>query len=141
VLEVPDPGHYVLTRPLSRIPIDGGEEGVALAVAAPIVGLEYQPIVTRDRPREWRRTRFLHDCPFPRGSDSSNGRVSALAGLVGAVSKVSALCRRPNADGHGTAAEGLVIINPPGTRRRVLRETGCIALTIYEKLVRFIDAS
>jgi hypothetical protein len=32
-----------------------------------------------------------------------------------------------------------VIVNPPGTRHRVLSETGCIGLAIYP--VRFIDAS
>jgi anti-sigma factor ChrR (cupin superfamily) len=44
-------------------------------------------------------------------------------------------------DDHGTAAKGDVIINAPGTRHRVLSETGCIVLAIYEKPVRFIHSS
>lgn len=42
-------------------------------------------------------------------------------------------------DDHGTAAKGAVIVNPPGTRHRVLSETGCIVLAIYEKPVKFVD--
>lgn len=43
-------------------------------------------------------------------------------------------------DEHGTVRAGSLAINAPGTRHRVLSESGCIVLAIYEKPVRFLEA-
>jgi anti-sigma factor ChrR (cupin superfamily) len=44
-------------------------------------------------------------------------------------------------DQNGTVAAGTLIINAPGTRHSVVSEAGCIVLAIYEKPVRFEEAS
>jgi anti-sigma factor ChrR (cupin superfamily) len=41
-------------------------------------------------------------------------------------------------DAQGKFGPGTLIINPPGSRHRVVSEEGCIVLVIYEKPVRFI---
>jgi anti-sigma factor ChrR (cupin superfamily) len=41
-------------------------------------------------------------------------------------------------DENGVYSTGHIAINPPGTRHKVISETGCIVLAIYEKPVRFI---
>jgi predicted ChrR family anti-sigma factor len=40
-------------------------------------------------------------------------------------------------DEHGSYPAGSFVINPPGTRHSPGSKTGCIALLIYEKPVRF----
>jgi anti-sigma factor ChrR (cupin superfamily) len=42
-------------------------------------------------------------------------------------------------DENGVYGMGHIVINPPGTRHRVISESGCIVLAIYEKPVRFIS--
>ena len=42
-------------------------------------------------------------------------------------------------DERGSYEAGTLIINPPGTRHRVVSSAGCIVLAIYEKPVRFIS--
>jgi anti-sigma factor ChrR (cupin superfamily) len=41
-------------------------------------------------------------------------------------------------DGHGSYPAGSFVINPPGTRHAPGSKSGCIALLIYEKAVRFV---
>ena len=43
-------------------------------------------------------------------------------------------------DEHGTYPAGSFVINPPGTRHSPGSESGCVALLIYEKPVRFVAA-
>jgi len=43
-------------------------------------------------------------------------------------------------DEHGSYPAGSFVINPPGTRHSPGSKTGCIALLIYEKPVRFVGA-
>lgn len=42
-------------------------------------------------------------------------------------------------DEYGSYPAGSFIINPPGTRHSPGSKTGCVALLIYEKAVRFVD--
>ena len=44
-------------------------------------------------------------------------------------------------DANGTAEAGRLMINPPGTRHRIVSEAGCIVLAIYERHVRFLEPS
>jgi anti-sigma factor ChrR (cupin superfamily) len=44
-------------------------------------------------------------------------------------------------DEHGIYNSGTLMINPPGTKHTVRSPAGCIVLAIYEKPVRFLDAS
>jgi anti-sigma factor ChrR (cupin superfamily) len=41
-------------------------------------------------------------------------------------------------DQNGPAPAGTLVVNPPGTRHRVLSASGCIVLVIYEKPVVFV---
>ena len=41
-------------------------------------------------------------------------------------------------DQNGTYEAGTMVINPPGTRHKVISDGGCIVLAIYEKPVRFV---
>jgi anti-sigma factor ChrR (cupin superfamily) len=43
-------------------------------------------------------------------------------------------------DEYGHYPAGSFVINPPGTRHSPGSEGGCVALLIYEKAVRFVDA-
>jgi anti-sigma factor ChrR (cupin superfamily) len=42
------------------------------------------------------------------------------------------------ADQNGVSPAGSLVINPPGTRHRIVSEAGCIVLAIYEKPVVFL---
>jgi anti-sigma factor ChrR (cupin superfamily) len=42
-------------------------------------------------------------------------------------------------DDNGEAAAGTLIVNPPGTRHRIVSPNGCVVLAIYEKPVRFVE--
>jgi len=42
-------------------------------------------------------------------------------------------------DEYGTYPTGSFVINPPGSRHSPGSKTGCVALLIYEKAVRFIE--
>jgi anti-sigma factor ChrR (cupin superfamily) len=42
-------------------------------------------------------------------------------------------------DENSRTHAGTLIINPPRTRHRVMSETGCIVLAIYEKPVAFLE--
>ncbi|WP_209015888.1 cupin domain-containing protein [Roseibium sp. RKSG952] len=42
-------------------------------------------------------------------------------------------------DEYGSYPAGSFVINPPGTRHSPGSKTGCVALLIYEKAVRFVD--
>jgi anti-sigma factor ChrR (cupin superfamily) len=42
-------------------------------------------------------------------------------------------------DEYGTYEAGSFAIHPPGTRHKVISESGCIVLAIYEKPVKFIE--
>jgi anti-sigma factor ChrR (cupin superfamily) len=44
-------------------------------------------------------------------------------------------------DENGIYNSGTLMINPPGTKHTVRSPAGCIVLAIYEKPVRFLDAS
>jgi anti-sigma factor ChrR (cupin superfamily) len=44
-------------------------------------------------------------------------------------------------DENSRADAGSVIINPPGTSHSVLSERGCMVLAIYERPVKFLDAT
>ena len=44
-------------------------------------------------------------------------------------------------DGHGIFNAGSLVINAPGSRHKVRSGAGCIVLAIYEKPVRFLEAS
>ena len=41
-------------------------------------------------------------------------------------------------DQNGTYEAGTMVINPPGTRHKVISDGGCIVLAIYEKPVLFV---
>jgi anti-sigma factor ChrR (cupin superfamily) len=43
-------------------------------------------------------------------------------------------------DANSTATAGTLMINPPGTQHRIVSETGCIVLAIYERPVRFLES-
>ena len=43
-------------------------------------------------------------------------------------------------DEYGSYPAGSFVINPPGTRHSPGSKSGCLALLIYEKAVRFVDA-
>ncbi|MEJ8573992.1 cupin domain-containing protein [Microbaculum marinum] len=43
-------------------------------------------------------------------------------------------------DEYGAYPAGSFIVNPPGTRHSPGSRSGCIALLIYEKAVRFVEA-
>ena len=43
-------------------------------------------------------------------------------------------------DEHGDYPEGCFVINPPGTAHSPGSRGGCVALLIYEKPVRFVEA-
>jgi anti-sigma factor ChrR (cupin superfamily) len=43
-------------------------------------------------------------------------------------------------DEHGAYPAGSFVVNPPATRHSPGSKGGCIALLIYEKAVRFVDA-
>ncbi|MCW2573865.1 MAG: anti-ECFsigma factor, ChrR [Frankiales bacterium] len=42
-------------------------------------------------------------------------------------------------DEAGTSETGALLIHPPGTRHRIVSDTGCIVLAIYERPVRFLE--
>jgi anti-sigma factor ChrR (cupin superfamily) len=42
-------------------------------------------------------------------------------------------------DANGEVATGALVVNLPGTRHRIFSRSGCLALAIYEKPVRFIE--
>ncbi|MGA8654805.1 MAG: cupin domain-containing protein [Chthoniobacterales bacterium] len=42
-------------------------------------------------------------------------------------------------DENGTFGAGTLVINPPGSRHKVISDDGCIVLAIYEKPVRFLQ--
>ena len=42
-------------------------------------------------------------------------------------------------DEHGSYPAGSFVINPPGTRHSPGSKSGCMALLIYEKAVRFVE--
>ena len=42
-------------------------------------------------------------------------------------------------DEHGSYPAGSFVVNPPGTRHSPGSKTGCIALLMYEKPVRFVE--
>jgi anti-sigma factor ChrR (cupin superfamily) len=42
-------------------------------------------------------------------------------------------------DENGVYGSGSFVINPPGTRHKVVSDYGCLVLAIYEKPVRFVD--
>lgn len=42
-------------------------------------------------------------------------------------------------DEYGNYPTGSLVVNPPGTRHSPGSKTGCVALLIYEKAVRFIE--
>jgi len=42
-------------------------------------------------------------------------------------------------DEHGTYPAGSFVINPPGTKHSPGSKSGCVALLIYEKAVRFVE--
>jgi anti-sigma factor ChrR (cupin superfamily) len=42
-------------------------------------------------------------------------------------------------DENGVYGSGSFVVNPPGTRHKVISKSGCIVLAIYEKPVRFIS--
>ena len=44
-------------------------------------------------------------------------------------------------DENCRAETGMLLINPPGTSHSILSEEGCIVLAIYERPVKFIEAS
>lgn len=44
-------------------------------------------------------------------------------------------------DERGLASAGTLIVNQPGSRHSIVSDPGCVVLAIYEKPVRFIDAS
>jgi anti-sigma factor ChrR (cupin superfamily) len=41
-------------------------------------------------------------------------------------------------DDNGESGPGTLIVNPPGTRHRIVSPHGCVVLAIYEKPVRFL---
>ena len=43
-------------------------------------------------------------------------------------------------DEHGSYPAGSLTVNPPGSRHSPGSVGGCVALLIYEKPVRFVDA-
>ncbi|HSI85668.1 MAG: cupin domain-containing protein [Candidatus Methylacidiphilales bacterium] len=42
-------------------------------------------------------------------------------------------------DQNGTATAGSLVINQPGTEHRIVSDSGCIVLVIYEKPVVFVE--
>ena len=57
------------------------------------------------------------------------------------VTSTLSCLRGSQRDANGAAEAGTLMINPPGTRHRIVSEAGCIVLAIYERPVRFLEPS